>query len=159
MKRKMIFGFTLIELLVVISIIGILISLSVFGLQGARTSSRDAKRKADLEAIRSGLEIYKADCGQYPPLGITAGSLRLLDSTSLVGLPSVAGCAGNTYISSVPRDPISTRNYDYKENPSTHATYRICAALEQVPVPATDPSQLVNCSCGDVACNYAVRNP
>ena len=42
-------GFTLIELLVTISIIGILIGLSVFGLQGARQSARDAKRKADLD--------------------------------------------------------------------------------------------------------------
>lgn len=155
----MFLGFTLIELLVVISIIGILISLSVFGLQGARTSSRDAKRKADLEAIRSGLEIYKADCNQYPPLGTTNGSLQLPDSTSLVGLPSVAGCTGNSYISNMPKDPIPTQKYDYKENPTTHATYRLCAALERAPVPATDPSQLVNCTCGDVACNYAVRNP
>ncbi len=41
-------GFTLIELLVVIAITAILIGLSVFGLQGARESARDAQRKADL---------------------------------------------------------------------------------------------------------------
>ncbi|MCK4588676.1 prepilin-type N-terminal cleavage/methylation domain-containing protein, partial [Candidatus Woesebacteria bacterium] len=59
-------GFTLIELLVVISIIGILLALSIFGLQGARKSARDSKRKADIELIRSGIEIYKADCNVYP---------------------------------------------------------------------------------------------
>src|SRR3989344_5965218 len=65
------YGFTLIELLVVISIVGSIIGLSVFGLQGARQSSRHSKRKADLEQIRSGLEIYKSDCDKYP---ITVGS-------------------------------------------------------------------------------------
>ena len=89
-------GFTLIELLVVISIIGILMAISLFGLQGARESSRDARRKSDLEMIRSGLEIYKSDCDIYPA---TLG-------TSLVGSGSPTSCSiANTYISSVPLDP------------------------------------------------------
>ena len=64
MKMKK--GFTLIELLVVLSIIGVLVGLSIFGLRSARESSRDGTRKADLELIRSGVEIYKADCDNYP---------------------------------------------------------------------------------------------
>ena len=59
-------GFTLIELLIVIAIIGIILAISAFGLTGARESSRDAKRKADLETIRGGLELYKSDCNSYP---------------------------------------------------------------------------------------------
>ena len=54
-------GFTLVELLVVIAIIVILISVSLVGLTGSRETARDAKRKADLEAIRSALELYKSD--------------------------------------------------------------------------------------------------
>ena len=146
MKRKIIFGFTLIELLVVISIIGILISLSVFGLQGARTSSRDAKRKADLEAIRSGLEIYKADCDRYPA---TLG-------TTLVGSPPPSACsASNTYLSSVPVDPTATaRTYAYTNTTTT--TYTLCASLEQVPSPLPD---LTGCGSCTTACNYKVTNP
>jgi prepilin-type N-terminal cleavage/methylation domain-containing protein len=73
-------AFTLIELLVVISIIGILTGLSIFGLQGAREASRDATRKAALEQIRSGLEIYKADCDSYPIGNSLSSPLKGTDS-------------------------------------------------------------------------------
>ena len=142
MRRK---GFTLIELLVVISIIGILLALSIFGLQGAREGSRDAKRKADLELIRSGLEIYKADCNAYP-IGSSLPS-------SLVGDGSTSSCAvTNTYIQSVPIDPTDpSRNYRYSSIDGT--TYEICASLEQ----GTD---MIPCggSCGET-CNYKVISP
>ena len=59
-------AFSLIELLVVIAIIAILLAVSAFGLQGSRASARDAKRKSDLEAIRSALELYKSDHNYYP---------------------------------------------------------------------------------------------
>ncbi len=129
-------GFTLIELLVVISIIGILISLSLFGIQGARKSSRDAKRKSDLEALRSALEMYKADKGSYPP--------RLGDLKS------------NNYIGDVPDDPLSgssDRTYSYKIG-SPAVTYTLCAALEN------QSGNVNGCnSCGSVSCNYKVTNP
>src|SRR3990167_7468623 len=76
-------GFTLIELLVVISIMGVILGLTLFGIGGARESSRDAKRKADLALIQSGLEIYRADCSDYP---VTLG-------TSLKGDNSPTSCA------------------------------------------------------------------
>lgn len=137
-------GFTLIELLVVISIIGILMAVSLFGLQGARESSRDAKRKADLELIRSGIELYRADCNQYPD------SL----ASPLQGDNSSSSCAdSNTYIEQVPTDPNDpTRTYLYS---STGTTYSICASLEQ-------GGSTVTCGgssdCGET-CNYKVTNP
>lgn len=141
-------AFTLIELLVVISIIGILIGLSIFGLQGARKASRDAKRKADLELIRSGLEIYKADCNGYP--------VSLSWGGSLVGSGTPTTCAtGNTYISSIPTDPIDpTNRYSYSRLTTT--TYLLCAALEQPPSPAMDVSGCGGCG---ITCNYKVTNP
>ena len=52
---KLISGFTLVELLVVMGIIGILAGMSIFALQGARESARDARRKGDLETIATAL--------------------------------------------------------------------------------------------------------
>ncbi len=149
-------GFTLIELLVVISIIGILIGLSVFGLQGAREVSRDAKRKSDLELIRSGIEIYKSDCGGYPAGSGDPAAVLSPSGNGLVGNGLMTTCATtNTYISLVPLDPVApSRNYLYFSNGTT---YEICAALEQ------SQASAVTCggssSCGSSTCNYKVVNP
>ena len=111
-------GFTLIELLIAISIIGMLAAISIFGLQGARESGRDSKRKADIESIRSALEIYRADCGSYPA-NVTGGAP--IDGTG--------SCAGNTYMEEVPFDPDGVTEYNYTNGGPTQ--YTICATLEQ----------------------------
>ena len=139
-RRDFLRGFTLIELLVVISIIGILISLSLFGIQNSRKSARDAKRKSDLESIRSALEMYKADKGYYPP---TTGALS----------PS--------YISSIPSDPLyPTRQYAYTVSPSgcisNCTSYKLCAALEIIP---TSPPDVTGCGDCTSSCNYKTTNP
>ena len=54
-------GFTLVELLVVIAIIGILSTLAVVSLNGARSKARDARRLSDLKAVQSALELYRDD--------------------------------------------------------------------------------------------------
>ena len=136
-------GFTLIELLVVISIIGILIAMSIFGLSGAREAARDARRKSDLQLIQSGLEIYKADCNAYP------ATL----AASLVGSGTPSTCAvANTYISLLPSDPITTNSYRYA---TTASGYEICASLEQGTGTVTCAG---SSNCG-TTCNYKVTNP
>lgn len=145
-------GFTLIELLVVVSIIGVLLGLSVFGLQGARQSSRDAKRKSDLEMMRSGLEIYKADCDVYPLAS------QVVSSTALEGTGSPSSCAvANIYISSVPKDSMDPASKYAYSRPTTTA-YILCASLEQIPSPAMDVTGCGSCGTG-VTCNYKVTNP
>jgi prepilin-type N-terminal cleavage/methylation domain-containing protein len=148
MRAKLHIGFTLIELLVVISIIGILIALSVFGLSGARESSRDAKRKADLELVRSGIEIYRSDCNTYPVATYTTNW-----PSQIVGSGTPTSCAvTNTYLTP-PLDPTSpTRFYRYV---SDGLTYEICAALEQGSGTKTCGG---SSDCGST-CNYKVTNP
>lgn len=145
-------GFTLVEILVVISIIGLLVAVSLFGVQGARVSARDSKRKADLEQIRSALELYKADCNDYPG---ASGSPPLVPSP-LVGDNTPTTCSStNTYISGVPTDPVSGNYYRYV--PAT-TTYELWAYLENGSTPASYCSAAPSCGTS-VTCNYCVENP
>ncbi|OGM33067.1 hypothetical protein A2803_03035 [Candidatus Woesebacteria bacterium RIFCSPHIGHO2_01_FULL_44_21] len=138
-------GFTLIELLITIMIIGILVTIATFGLRQAQSSARDGKRKADLEEIAIGLELYRSECNRYPAaLG-----------ASLVGSAPPATCTG-TYITDVPTDPSPPRAYAYSTNgPGTSII--LCAALEQAPNPAVSTT---GCgSCGGSACNWRIARP
>lgn len=127
---------------------GVLLALSIYGMQEARKASRDGKRKADLEQIRSGLEMYKADCNSYPT-SLTSGS-------RLVGSGSPSTCAvGNIYISSIPVDPLSTALHSYIYY-SDGVTYQLCAAMEQGGAAVTCGSST---DCGGSTCNYLTTNP
>ncbi|OGM11459.1 hypothetical protein A2Z22_00210 [Candidatus Woesebacteria bacterium RBG_16_34_12] len=158
MKKDLpISAFTLIELMVVMGIISILAAMSLFALQGARESGRDAKRKGDLELIRSGIELYKADCRNYPIPG-TSGDFTTRFGVDLSGADGSCGVSGNsnTYISENPSDPVTGRNYYYESNGTT---YILCTALENVT--AQDSACPTTGSvCGaSVNCSYHVRNP
>lgn len=84
-------GFTLIELLIVITIIGVLAVALVPRIVGAPAKARDAARKADLQQIATGLELYAdSNSGDYPA---TSGCVSGI-SADLIG-----------YLSTVPEDP------------------------------------------------------
>lgn len=59
-------GFTIVELLIVIIIIGILAALVLNSFRGVQERARDTKRKTDINAQQSQLEVYYADKGGYP---------------------------------------------------------------------------------------------
>ncbi len=85
-------GFTLVELLVVIVILGILSAIVITRFAGASKDAKEANLKANLNSLRSQLEIYKARSASnnYP---------ATLDSLASEG-----------YIRKVPNDPFYKKN-------------------------------------------------
>ena len=65
MKKNKQAAFTLIELLVSATIIILLTAAGLVSFSQAAVTSRNAKRKADLETIRQALTIYKQDHAYY----------------------------------------------------------------------------------------------
>ena len=102
-------GFTLLELLVVVAIMGLISSIAFVSMQHARAEARDAKRVADISAIRNALELYYHDYGVYP------------DYHLCNNLPAVSACnsapgfqPGNwipslvpKYMPTLPNDPLN----------------------------------------------------
>lgn len=106
-------GFTLIELLVVIAIIGILSTIGLVALNGAREKARDAQRKSDIGQIRTGLALYYDDYQGYPP---TDNNLSLLSPA---------------YIGVIPTDPQASSGASYKYDVcNSNQGYLIYANLE-----------------------------
>lgn len=145
-SKTLLYGFSLVELLVVLGVIVILMGVSLFGLSSSRTSARDTRRKADLESIRSGLELYRADCRFYPA--------TLAAGTTLTGDGSSPGCASsNIYIQTVPSDPVAGRLYGYTR--LSNFTYELCTSLE-----SGGATTSCTASCGSgVTCNLRITNP
>ena len=79
LKNKKEQGFTLIELLVVIAIIGILASIVLVSLTGARGKARDAARKSDIRQISLAMEMYYDDFSGYP--AVTQATAPLVDDS------------------------------------------------------------------------------
>ncbi|MBW7944527.1 type II secretion system protein [Patescibacteria group bacterium] len=101
-------GFTLIELMVVVAIIGILMAAGILAFSNAQQNARDARRRADIDAISKALEqYYQNNDSAYPA---TASAI-------------------NTYFpaGAVPTDP-QGGNYNLS---LTTAAYCVCATLEK----------------------------
>ena len=103
-------AFTLIELLVVIAIIGILSSVVLASLSGARESARDARRVSDLNQIRTAMEQIHLGCGEYPDgrvSGPAGGGQPIMDPAT--GAPLPPACSGHQLddvMTTIPYDPL-----------------------------------------------------
>lgn len=59
-------GFTIVELLTVMAVIALLIGLLVPALSMVKDRAKDIQQRTQFHAINSGLEMFKADFGDYP---------------------------------------------------------------------------------------------
>ena len=113
LKEKIV-GFTLIELLVVIAIIGVLASVVLVALNSARTKSKIARAKADLQQINLAMERLFDDTGEYsnhlplsPCVNASANNEVYLNACA-AGLSCNDGAFANwrgPYIAAVEPDP------------------------------------------------------
>ncbi|MCR4326794.1 MAG: type II secretion system GspH family protein [Candidatus Roizmanbacteria bacterium] len=128
-------GFTLLELLVVISIMGILIAIGVQSYTTLNKQARDGRRISDLQTIRTALESYRSQNGDYPA-----------DLSPIV--PS-------GYLNNLPEDPVPDRQYVYLPITTAQgqASYALCASRELAGSLPASGCNGQNCGTAG-ACNY-----
>ncbi len=121
MRKK---GFTLIELLVVIAVIGLLSSIVLVALGGARKKARDARRQADMRQINTAMEICYDDSAcsgaeSYPTWssGTNIGG-QTIDKDS------------NPLLLKIPTDPRNSGDHQYKYYFGSAQYYCIATKLE-----------------------------
>jgi len=129
-KRRSLKGFTFMELLVVLSVGALIFSIGTITYSSAVKSSRDSRRKADLESIRQALELCRSFAGSYP--AAVGGA---------VPSPLSCGSPSQTYMQSTPKDPKTEADYPYSRPTTT--TYTVSATLENTSDPSY-PTYTVN---------------
>lgn len=129
-------GFTLIELLVVITILGVLATLLIANFSTARARARDARRKNDIQALKTALRIYYNDFQRYPQDSggrlIGCGTASAQTACEWGGEFSIGG---QQYMNEIPLDPLnnSTTGYVYAyEDRDAGDGFVITAQLENV---------------------------
>jgi len=148
-------GFTLIELLTVIAIIGILSSVLLVQLGGARAKARDSRRMGDLKALQQSIELYYSKCNHYP------GDASCNKSTISEGYNTnsnlrAALTGANIGVSKVPTDPSTGQYYGYYSSNALgedNQRYVLYAKLE-TETASNDPNRITG-TYGALTCDSA----
>lgn len=150
-EHKRVEGYTFIEILVVVSVIAVLVAIALVSYGSINKRSRDARRKSDIEQIRSALEMYRADNETYPNIG--SGFQPITSYQSL-----------SDYLSTFPEDPKDNETYYYRiytgiirvSPDPIYLDYCVEARLEMIAEGEEDNN------CGtplDESYNYGRKNP
>jgi general secretion pathway protein G len=108
-------GFTLIEIMVVVIIIGLLAAVVVPQFLGRVDDARIAKAKQDIQAIQTGLTLYKLDNFTFPTTEM--GLKALVEKPND---PNVKNWRSGGYLPRMPKDPWGNP-YQY-QTPGTHCS-------------------------------------
>ena len=127
-------GFTLIELLVVIAIIGLLASIVLVSLSGAKKRAQDARIISDMGQLRSSAEIYQSTNGSYSNFCDSGDATTLKTDITNQGGQSYSCNAGSTdYCIEVQLNnnqwwciDSQLRSQQYSSNPACSSTNRSC---------------------------------
>lgn len=141
------------EILIAISIIAILTAIGIVSYASINRNARNAKRKSDIEQLRSAFELYRADNGYYP-----ARHNAEMKTTSLATniLTNPVDPIFDTYLSSIPSDPKGFPYLYVVTDPNNGQFYGYCVAAMMEPI---DMAPDTECSVGTSGYNYSRKNP
>ena len=135
MTKKTSAGLTLIEILTVFAILIILALAGFIAFHRKIDKANDAKRKDDLDRLRTTFEDYYSDHNNYPAADI---------------LNTCGGGGLKPYLPSIPCDPTTNLPYCYIYYDDTQ-TFKILARLQD----KTDPVIIENgCNHAELYCGY-----
>ncbi|PSO45775.1 MAG: hypothetical protein BRC25_01020 [Parcubacteria group bacterium SW_6_46_9] len=116
-------GFTLIELLVVVAIISLLSSVILASLSSARESARDTRRATDFEQLRTAMELYYNDNGNYAQGESDPGDEYDRVSRECTNSPLYNNLVGKDYLQVMITDPIDNVNSCQNANDNSKFYY------------------------------------
>jgi len=164
-------GFTLIELIVAISIVGLISSVVISTLDGARAKARDAQRMLGIDELQKALALYYTDNGNYPLVDDTLpystwAEIASDDTNWNNDINNLHKKLVPAYIPSLPIDPVNTGGVTWEGGYTyTYSTYNrgvimgsnydLTVRLERLnPVACPSTSWAINTDTSDNWCRY-----
>lgn len=157
-------GFTLIEILVVLAILSILTGLISSNYITSRIRARDAQRKSDLSSIKTALELFYNDHGQYPPAAISGvgnSQISTIDWGDESFYDFINDETETIYMAILPGDPAAPGTQYFYTTNSTGTKYQLCAQIENEEDSAIQQDYADRVCSEDSAtnlCNYCVAS-
>ncbi len=150
---KEVSGFTLIELMVTIAVIAIMATVSVTIFAGAQKNARDGKRKGDVDALMSSLEVNRSTTGyqSLKPSQFANGVVPVTDSSAY------NYCYQSSANANIPADPANPDSTPLTTNWTTTCPTNYLAVLGDGTTPATTTKPIKVCSTLENAPYYYCR--